>query len=521
MNKRCLVLILLAAALSILVCSCQGAPNELTTEQKVEDFRYLYQVFKDNHPFLGLKARAEGYDWLAHEKDFEDLVRSTRDNMEFAVAMKRIVTLVNNGHTSLLAGSSVANYRRAGGAYADVVKESKAGYWTGLVGAQKEPALLMPFLAVYSSGQYVVVDADTTLRESGVVPGVAVVRVGRVDVHDYVAGFRGQSWLKYDPIRGRVYLPKLPSPEAESTVEVEFRRDDGTLFQRTLTCRSGPGAWNYWRPPQYGWPSGRQWSLAFTDTIQTSTGVVGYIHVRSMDESIIKTCSNFLRSSGPFEAIVIDIRGNGGGSDAAWMGLTRLISAGPLSGTSYALMKSGDYLGQFFSDLPLVTRQELVASFPEELASNLPPEVQSDAYRDPLRLRYAINASSSCINFEGPVFLLVDDVVFSSAESFALHCKATGWATIVGGFTGGDGGGVGPVPLVLPNSGLTLRFPPAMAIGATGRADEEEHVIPDVLVEPDIPELLASIEALSGNSRLDPVADPVLKECLRLIEERH
>ena len=510
-----LVSAIIVLALGLAIGGCQA--KELTTEQKVADFRYLYRIFKENHPFLDLKARVEGYDWLAHEKEFEDMVRSTKDDAEFAAVMKRITALVNNAHTSLL--PSVTSYMRAGGAYADAVRGSRAPYWADLAGDSEEPALLMPFLAVYHTGHYVVVDADVAVQESGVVPGATVTRVDGVDVHEYVAGFRGQTWLKYDPIRARVYLPKLLSPDAASTVQVEFRRDDGTLFEKTLTCRAGPGAWRYWRPPQYTWPSGQQRSLALTDTIRTSTGVIGYIHVRSMDESIVKACSSFLRSAGPFEAIVIDIRGNGGGSDMAWMGLTRCITAGPLSGTSHALMKSGEYMRRFFANLPTVTRQQLVESLPEGSARNLPPELQSAAYRDPIRLTYAIGPSPDSISFEGPIYLLVDDVVYSSAESFALHCKTTGWATIVGGFTGGDGGGTGPLPLVLPNSGLTLRFPAAMALGPSGKADEEEHVIPDVLVEPSIPEFLASVEALQESVHLDPVADPVLKECVRLIDE--
>ncbi len=93
------------------------------------------------------------------------------------MAIKRIVALVNNGHTSLMPGSYSAMCGRAVGAYADGVKESRTGYWTDLAGAVEDPALLMPFLAVYSAGDYVSVDAETALRESGVVPGVAVVRV--------------------------------------------------------------------------------------------------------------------------------------------------------------------------------------------------------------------------------------------------------------------------------------------------------------------------------------------------------
>jgi len=61
---------------TLIVSGCASVP-ELTTEQKLQDFEFLFQAFRDNHPFLFLKARVEGYDWLAHEAEFEDMIRQT------------------------------------------------------------------------------------------------------------------------------------------------------------------------------------------------------------------------------------------------------------------------------------------------------------------------------------------------------------------------------------------------------------------------------------------------------------
>lgn len=89
-----------ACALSVLLPGCSG--NQLTTDQKLEDFRYMFHILRENHPYLALKARVEGYDWLGHEQEFEDAVRRTKTDREFAKEIGRILLLINNGHTTIL-----------------------------------------------------------------------------------------------------------------------------------------------------------------------------------------------------------------------------------------------------------------------------------------------------------------------------------------------------------------------------------------------------------------------------------
>lgn len=74
--------------------------RDLSTEQKLEDLRYLFEIIRDNHPYIELKARVEGYNWLEHEKQFEDAVRASRNDREFAQAIQRMLLMLNNGHTS-------------------------------------------------------------------------------------------------------------------------------------------------------------------------------------------------------------------------------------------------------------------------------------------------------------------------------------------------------------------------------------------------------------------------------------
>lgn len=65
---------------------------------------------------------------------------------------------------------------------------------------------------------------------------------------------------------------------------------------------------------------------------------------------------------------------------------------------------------------------------------------------------------------------------------------------MVGTDTGGDGIGFDPIPIVLPNSGLIIRFPGEMGLNPDGTVNEEVKTIPDVYVEQTWEDILKRIQ---------------------------
>ncbi len=78
---------------------------------------------------------------------------------------------------------------------------------------------------------------------------------------------------------------------------------------------------------------------------------------------------------------------------------------------------------------------------------------------------------------------MVDRRVYSSSESFAIFAKESGFATLIGEVTDGDGGGIDPVLFKLPNSGLIVRMSSEMYLTPSGLCNEEHKTTPDYIVE--------------------------------------
>ena len=80
----------------------------LTTKEKLKDFEYLYSVLEENYPFFEVNKRQHGVDWLGNKKKYKRLIRNTKNDAEFYVAMDRILKDLHNGHVNIFNGR---NYR--------------------------------------------------------------------------------------------------------------------------------------------------------------------------------------------------------------------------------------------------------------------------------------------------------------------------------------------------------------------------------------------------------------------------
>lgn len=78
-------------------------------------------------------------------------------------------------------------------------------------------------------------------------------------------------------------------------------------------------------------------------------------------------------------------------------------------------------------------------------------------------------------------WLLVSSDSYSGADRFADVCKRTGFATVIGTNTGGAGtNGESPMYIVLPNSGLLIKFDFMYGLNEDGYCSDEFGTAPDI-----------------------------------------
>ena len=192
---------------------------------------------------------------------------------------------------------------------------------------------------------------------------------------------------------------------------------------------------------------------ANVSTCELIKGQVAYMKIDGFDyeqiEADQKIIYDFYKQVADYDHLIIDLTANSGGSDNYWMSLLVAPLLEEATSTSnYALIKGGENNKRFYENA--FSKEELkdVKDLPQ-----LPKLNKQD--------------------LEGMKYLVENKVTVEP-------CEATGFATLVGNITGGDGGGIDPVYITLPNSGLIVRYSMLYTLNYDGSNSEECGTTPDI-----------------------------------------
>ncbi len=215
-------------------------------------------------------------------------------------------------------------------------------------------------------------------------------------------------------------------------------------------------------------------------------GKTAYIRIKLMNTDNIAADMQLVRqlfkTGNNYRKLIIDIRGKGGGSDTYWRAyLIPLLTSKPVEFTNYFLFRGGDFEEPFIAAKAgsgYEARRCEVKDISKDGLNNLPDEIMNN-FKCYYKKTTTIYPKDS-VNFRGKIYLLVDQKVYSAAEGFASFAKDTGFATLVGVKTGGDGIGFDPIICTLPNSGYIINFPCIMGLTSKGVCDEDVKTEPDI-----------------------------------------
>lgn len=228
------------------------------------------------------------------------------------------------------------------------------------------------------------------------------------------------------------------------------------------------------------------------------TGNIAYLKINSFASDMNTDAPKiqaFLEQVKDYNHLILDITQNSGGSDNYWMQLIAApLAKETLSSTNYALVRNSEnnapYLAEAFGEDELLPIDEL---------SDLPRLADEDKRLATHFLKNTLTVEPTGTGFSGQLWLLVNDRVYSSAEAFTVFCKNTGFATIVGTPTGGDGIGIDPVYLVLPNSGLIVRYSALFGLNTDGSSNEEYGTTPNIISENEEAPLVTALRAIRAD----------------------
>ena len=221
----------------------------------------------------------------------------------------------------------------------------------------------------------------------------------------------------------------------------------------------------------------RKYSKPFIQIIETDH--IAYIEIKSFlttkaeeKQEYLKTLEDFFIETANYKHIIIDIQNNGGGHSENYEAIISPNIKKDINIISYGLYNENKYTNAYLDMFFKKYKSEKINRHEVPYIENCSTVKNDKAYR----LEVIIQARP--INGYKPC---VDSGVYSEADRFTYICKKIGFATVVGTNTGGSGtNGRSPMYIVLPNSGLLIKFDFMYGLNEDGYCTDETGTAPDI-----------------------------------------
>ena len=210
---------------------------------------------------------------------------------------------------------------------------------------------------------------------------------------------------------------------------------------------------------------------------------IAYINIKSFRDEFVDInydkLYSFYKQIQEYPHLIIDITNNGGGSDKYWIkNIVYPNLKQTLSFTNFSLIKltdsNKDFISVFLNDknmlLPIKDLEMI------DIEKNVLSE--SNYF---FKNTVTLEKKSEPI-FKGRIWVMIGERVYSSSDLFAKFCKDTGFATLVGETTKGNGAGeIDPIIFSLPNSKLIVRYDMTYSLNSDGTNNQTYGTTPDIV----------------------------------------
>lgn len=484
--------IVLISLLIVLICAAlflwyrEGGQLEvrpLTTEEKVEDLQYLFNLAEQIYPFYGLLEQAKGLEsFEAVNASFLDQAKRTTTNQDFLRLVYDYLTFLGQaGHAQTVYDEP---YNPLLAMFYNIDKQAYRyrDYW------RKQAAGLSLYVhsgsdIKYEAGRYVLVRDYSPASGMTYPAGSVITKVNGLPVDDYVKSLQTRFHLQMDPQSDKLFIQQLFCIDpGNPSWEVQL-----TLPQGTEAVGNFPVSGGYKEPYETG--------LARENVmVRELDERTGYIRIFSFGNGQMdtdrQTIEGFMNQArGRYEKLIIDIRNNGGGEDDYWANLlVKPLLQSPVTFAETGSVRQGflDRYGWRFTWYRQLVKSTLTNKDRYNVTNvrEIPDNRVMQGNWATFQVTRSLKPERTW-GFQGKLYLLANSGTYSAADHFAAAVRQLKLGTVVGTNTaGGSSVFMEAYRYALPNSGLIFKLETDLNWNADGQINEIYGTMPDVWLEP-------------------------------------
>lgn len=424
-----------------------GTAKEISTDnllpgqkRRMESFRQVWRIINDNY----FDQTFNGLDWNKIKEDYEPKVLALRTDYELHNLLQELINRLNRSHFMIIP-PEIAQVMEKAKIRARTIEE-KAETEDLEEEADAEEVMESDFADKYGIGidlrlidnQFVItqIESDSAAEKSGLKTGFVLEKINGVSLGDVLKQIELYSGNAKD-IRKQLPLEIIAwflNSDEDSPVTLNYLDKENTLKEITVKREKIEG-----NSVKLLANFPRQFVSFSSKAINEETGYVKF------NNFAVSTVEDFCSAISKFKDtknLIIDLRGNMGGSFGSLMGIIGLLTDTPL-------------------------------------------KMGTEIYKQGKETRFIRPHKK---NYKGKIIVLVDGLSLSAAEIFAAAMQENNRAVIIGEKSAGE---ALPAMTTTLETGATFLFPVANFETPKGNLLEGKGVEPDINVALDRQSLLA------------------------------
>jgi hypothetical protein len=484
----------------------------LTKAQMEEDIDALTRIVKDVMPTIIANRKVLGVDVFKNLASYRAKIAGIRSTAEFVLLLDRAINSCKGSHfaASLYGARSFQNYLRPYtqgfvGEDAPIIHEMYRDY---LQIVNQYHSLDIPVF--YHEGQYYTrygfTSGETTFSR-----GLKIL-----NVNDQSADAMSKSLLDtlgvfhFDFDRKKFFLPDLfqhlTPADSDGRIHIKFQGKDGKSIAGVFPVDEAVA---YQKPKRDTSPLVR-----FLDKSK-----ILYIRIPMMNPDDIPFYKSGILAEGKkpnLRAVVIDVRGNPGGSDTVWYTILQCLCGREIRFQDRLGIKNTALNRSYIARMEYIGKVFLEEGKPEKI-----PFLDQEEFLVCSNTGLLKPADES-LRFSGPIFVLSQECYSAAAAMVSVAVQIDQIISVGVRNTYPSGSGIGPYYFSLPHSKFCFAIGAAIDLSNCRKAEDVFHSATEVNVNPTLDEWLEYYNA-SGEIPLEEFLlkfDPFFKKTLEYLQRK-
>lgn len=437
----------------------------LSERQMLEDLDSLQVHIKKAGIHSVLNKHLKGINLDAYFKKYRASINKNTNATEFAIIVDQILNLVQDGHANMVLNPKNIESAKK------FIKREKIVFDTLAFNYAKNYNKLFETLKTdfelpikYIDGKYFV---TIPFEYKGIVfkSGFELIECNSQSIEKILPTLISEiSPMRWD-IKNKIYYKdnfyKAQKFVTDGKINLGFKNDSGHIirqqfnFDDSVTLLKKPVR-------KIGYFSQEEEKVIYFDKEN-----ILYLRIPKMDRDKVTFYTNKIDSinnlGSKISKLILDIRGNGGGSDRLYTGILKHIVSEPLNEPYKVAFPKNDFILSYFGFKPTdvtVQRNTLLGNSSFYLYGK----------------NKKIKPDSTSIKYKNQIFILQDEFVYSAAGNLSALAKSNSNIITIGNRTGLCGGKqTSPIYFSLPNSKLVYRLEPMLDFSNVNKIEDIFH----------------------------------------------